>query len=128
MKLPKVEDLHSIVSQGRLDRIIGILGRLAPEVAADAFLSLPYEDQEALFHRLPATLVAKLTPLFPYYHAFVLLHTLPRQEMVGIFEKTNTIERTNFIEELPENDIDGAATFHAYIRNLGCASSAQSCS
>jgi NitT/TauT family transport system ATP-binding protein len=102
MKPPRAEDLHAIVSQERWDRIIDIFERLAPEVAADAFLSLPYEDQEVLFRRLPGALAATLAPIFPYYHTFVLLHTLSREQMTAILEKMNPIERTNFLEELPE--------------------------
>jgi Mg/Co/Ni transporter MgtE len=102
MKPPRAEDLHAIVSQQRWDRVIGILGRLAPEVAADAFLSLPYEDQQALFQRLPADLAAKLAPIFAYYHTFALLHTLSMEQRIAILERMNPIERYNFLEELPE--------------------------
>ena len=103
MKPPRAEDLQTLVSQERWERIITILGRLAPEVATDAFLSLPYEDQKALFDRLPVNLAAKLVPVFPYYHAFVLLHTLPRKQMIAIVEEMNPIECTNFLEALPED-------------------------
>jgi NitT/TauT family transport system ATP-binding protein len=102
MKPPRTPDLHAIVSQERWDRVIGILGRLDPEVAADAFLSLPYEDQQALFRRLPDDLAAKLAPIFPYYQTFVLLRTLSIGQRIAILERMNPIERANFIEELPE--------------------------
>jgi NitT/TauT family transport system ATP-binding protein len=102
MKPPGAEDLQAIVSQQRWDRVIGILGRLAPEVAADAFLSLPYEDQQAVFQRLPADLAAKLAPIFAYYHTFALLHTLSMEQRIAILERMNPIERYNFLEELPE--------------------------
>jgi NitT/TauT family transport system ATP-binding protein len=102
LKPPKAEKLHTIIAEGRFDRAIGILNRLDPAVAADAFMSLPYEEQQALFGRCPEELAARLAILFPYYHSFVLLHTLPRDRMISVFAKMNPIERTNFIDELPE--------------------------
>src|SRR5579885_2788878 len=102
MKPPRAEELHTIVSKGRFDRAVAILNRLDPLVAADAFMGLQYEEQRAFFRRLPIGLAAKLTAILPYYHSFVLLHTLPFDEMVSVLEKMNPIERTNFIEELPE--------------------------
>jgi hypothetical protein len=102
MKPPKPEELHTIISEARFGRAITILSRLDPTVAADAVMSLPYEEQQALFRRLPAALAAKLTATFPYYHAYVLLHTLTHNEMIAVLQKMNPIERTNFIDELPE--------------------------
>jgi NitT/TauT family transport system ATP-binding protein len=102
MKPPKSEELHTIISEGRYSRAVTILSRLDPSVAADAFMSLPYTEQQSLFHRLPAAFAARLTVAFPYYHAFVLLHSLSHNEMIAIIEKMNPVERTNFIDELPE--------------------------
>jgi len=48
MKRPRAEELQTILAQGRLDRAVGILQRLDPTVAADTFMSLPYEEQQAL--------------------------------------------------------------------------------
>jgi NitT/TauT family transport system ATP-binding protein len=102
MKPPKPEELHTIVSEGRFSRAITVLSRLDPSVAADAFMSLPYAEQESLFRRLPAPFAAKLTAVFPYYHSYVLLQTLSQDDMIAVLEKMNPIERTNFIDELPE--------------------------
>jgi NitT/TauT family transport system ATP-binding protein len=102
MKPPKPEQLHTIISEGRTDRAIAILSRLDPKVAADALLSLPHAEQQELFRQCTPELAAKLAIAFPYYHSFVLLHCLPRDQMISVFEKMNPIERTNFIEELPE--------------------------
>jgi ABC-type anion transport system duplicated permease subunit len=102
MKPPKPEELHTIVSEGRFSRAITILGRLDPTVAADAVMSLPYEEQQALFRRLPVAFAARLTAVFPYYHAYVLLHALSHDDMIAVLQKMNPIERTNFIDELPE--------------------------
>lgn len=119
MKPPKSEELQTIISQGRFDRAIGILNRLDPVLAADAFQSIPYEAQQTLFRRLPAELAAKLVVIFPYYHSFVLLHTLPPDRMISVFEKMNPIERTNFVEQLPEE------TWQQVVRELGAMTPAK---
>ena len=102
MKAPRVEELPTILSQGRWDRAIAILTRLDPTVAADAFLSLPHPQQRLLFGRLPIEFAAKLAPILRYYDTFVLLHTLPNDQMNAIVESMNPIERLNFLDELPE--------------------------
>ena len=101
MKPPRTEELQTIVSQGRWDRAAAILERLDPEVAADAFMSIPYEEQQVLFRRLPIEFAAKLATVFPYYHAFVLLHTLSMGQMTAVIEKMNPIERGLFSRNCP---------------------------
>jgi NitT/TauT family transport system ATP-binding protein len=103
MNPPRAEELHTIVSQGRWDRAGSILGQLDSAVAADAFLSLPYEQQELLFRRLPVELSARLAPAFPYYHTFVLLHTLKPADMNAVLDKMSPVDRQIFLDELPEN-------------------------
>jgi NitT/TauT family transport system ATP-binding protein len=102
MMSARAEELQTILSQQRWDRAITILRRLDPTVAADAFLSVPYEQQQALFARLPADLVSRLIPDFPYYHSFVLLHSVPRDQMIAIVEAMDPDERQTFLDELPE--------------------------
>jgi NitT/TauT family transport system ATP-binding protein len=102
MPPPKTDELQTILSQGRWERAVAILDRLDPTVAADVFLSLTYENQQVLFRRFPVEFAAKLAPILPYYHTFVLLHTLPAQQMSAVVDKMNPIERSNFLDELPE--------------------------
>lgn len=102
MKWPRAEELQAILAQGHLDRAVAILQRLDPTVAADTFIGMPYEDQQVLFRRLPIEFAARLTPIFPYYHTFVLLHTLSNEQMTAVVEKMNPIERSIFLDELPE--------------------------
>src|SRR5271154_2813454 len=103
MKPPRAEELQTIVSQSRWDRAASVLGQLDSAVAADAFLGLPYEQQELLFRRLPVDLAARLASVFPYYHTFVLLHTLPPREMNAVLDKMNPVDRQMFLDQLPEN-------------------------
>ncbi len=102
--LQREEKLHTIISQRQWDRAVAILARLDPAVAADAFLDLSYEEQEALFRRLSTGFAATLIPLFPYYDAFILLHKIPLPEMRAVVEKMNPLGRSNFLDELPEEN------------------------
>jgi NitT/TauT family transport system ATP-binding protein len=102
MKLRRAEELPTIVSRGHWDRAVAILSRLDPAVAADVFRDLSHDEQAALFRRLPARFAAQLIPIFPYYDAFIFLHTLPLAEMRAIVEKMDPIERSIFLDELPE--------------------------
>jgi NitT/TauT family transport system ATP-binding protein len=102
MKLLEAEELHTVISRGHWDRAIAILARLDPTVAADALLDLPHHEQENLFGRLPAEFAARLIPALPYYDAFILLHTVPLAHMRAVVERMKPIERSNFLDELPE--------------------------
>src|ERR1035438_7973219 len=102
MKPLRGEELHAILSQGRWDRAVTLLHRLAPSVAADAFLSLSHEEQQVLFRRLPIEFAAKLASIFPYYDAFVLLHTLSTNQRSAVVGIMNPVERATFLDELPE--------------------------
>ena len=87
MTPPPPRRLRSILSQGRWPQAITMLQRLDPAVAAEAIMALPFEDQEALFRKLPIDCAAKLVPVFPYYHAYVLLHYRPIDEMKAIIDQ-----------------------------------------
>jgi|HubBroStandDraft_6_1064221.scaffolds.fasta_scaffold18257_3 NitT/TauT family transport system ATP-binding protein len=102
MKRPRAEELQTILAEGRFDRAIAIMQQLDPTVAADTFMSLPYEQQQVLFGRLPVEFAAKLAPIFPYYDTFVLLHALSTDHMSAVVAKMNPIERSMFLDELPE--------------------------
>jgi len=102
MRAFRAEGLEAFLAQGRWDQAVASLSRLDPTVAAESFQALPYRDQQALFGRLPVDFSAKLAPIFPYYHTFVLLHTLPLQQMTAVVERMHPIERSMFLDELPE--------------------------
>jgi NitT/TauT family transport system ATP-binding protein len=102
MNRPRADELTTILEQGRFDRAVAVLQLLDPEVAADTLMSIPYEEQQALFRRLPVEFAAKLAPIFPYYHTFVLLHSLSSSQMNAVVEKMHPAERVNFLDALPE--------------------------
>lgn len=78
------------------------LERLDPEDAADLLMNLPFEEQQALFRKVPVDFAAKLASIFPYYHTYVLLHSLPLEDMRAIVDRMHPGARMNFFDELPE--------------------------
>ena len=65
-------------------------------------MSVPYDEQRALFHEMPVELAASLIVHLPYYHAYVLLHSRPRQDMRDIIDAMSPGERNHFLDALPE--------------------------
>src|ERR1035441_6615465 len=102
MNPPSTDKLRSLLARGGSDKAADLLQRLDPAVAADALLDMPFEDQRAIFRRMPVPFAAKLVAEFPYYHAYVLLHSRPQSELVAIVDKMDSDDRMQFIEELPE--------------------------
>ena len=96
------EQLSTILSQARWDRAIAMLRNLPAVDAADMMMSVPYEQQQALFRKIPIDLAARLAGAFPYYHAYVLLHSRPLEEMSAIVDQMTPGERIHFFDELPE--------------------------
>ena len=70
--------------------------------AAEALDSLPFEQQQSLFRRLPLDLAATIVPQFPYYHQYVLLHSRPAGDMKAVVDKIHPDERMRFFDDLPE--------------------------
>ena len=77
-------------------------GQAREDAAAELFMEIPFEEQQALFRKLPLDFAAALIPAFPYYHAYLLLHARPLEEMTAIVERMNPGERMQFYEQLPE--------------------------
>jgi NitT/TauT family transport system ATP-binding protein len=102
MNPPTVERLRESLSQGRFDRAVSLIAGLDPAAVADLLMRAPYEVQERVFRLLPGDLAASLVPHFPYYHAYVLLHSRPVQEMSAIVDRISAAERMEFFDELPE--------------------------
>src|SRR5215469_11301386 len=96
------EQLKNMAGQERWDAAIELLGGLRPPQAADAVMALPYEQQQALFGRLPVRLAASLAGHFPYFHTYVLLHTLSAAEIATIVDAMQPAERDLFLDALPE--------------------------
>ena len=65
-------------------------------------MALPFEAQQKLFRNLPFDTAANLIADFPYFHAYVLLHSRPSSEIQAIVEAMNPDALAHFLEQLPE--------------------------
>jgi NitT/TauT family transport system ATP-binding protein len=102
MPRPAEDKLRDLVSQQRWDALHDSLKIMLPGPAADFLLSLPFDQQQTVFRKLPVDLAARLVTHFPYYHAYVLLHSRPADEMRSIIDGMVEGERTLFLDSLPE--------------------------
>jgi len=66
MNPPSTDKLRSILARSGPEKAADLLQRLDSAVAADAMLDLPFEDQSALFRKIPVPFAAKLVAEFPY--------------------------------------------------------------
>src|SRR5215472_11785900 len=101
MNLTVAEKLQASLSQGRPEEAVALLTRLAPPVAADSLMRLPFEQQQTVFRSLPVEVAATLVSRFPYYHSYVLLHSRPLSELREIVDKMDPDDRIQFFDELP---------------------------
>ncbi|HTZ99653.1 MAG TPA: AAA-associated domain-containing protein [Candidatus Aquilonibacter sp.] len=101
-KSPSQEKLQLLVSNGQWDQAIVELRSLEPVAAADAVRRLSFGLGRALFARLPIDFAASLVPHFPYYLAYVLLHSRPVPEIRQILDHMEAAPREDFLDELPE--------------------------
>ncbi len=97
-----VTPLGMSISQGRWEHAAEILERLDPAAAAEAFITLPFEDQQGLFRKLPIPLAAALAGDLPYYQTYVLLHSRPQADVIAIVDAMNPDDRVQFFDQLPQ--------------------------
>jgi NitT/TauT family transport system ATP-binding protein len=94
--------LRNLLTRRQWTPLLEQLRQLDAGIAADFFMSVPFDEQRALFHEMPIDLAASLIIHLPYYHAYVLLHSRPSQEMRDIVEAMSHAERSHFLDALPE--------------------------
>jgi ABC-type nitrate/sulfonate/bicarbonate transport system ATPase subunit len=102
MSSPIAERLRDAVSQARWNEAVALLQTSDAPKAAEALGDLPFEQQQSLFRHLPLDLAAAVVAQFPYYHEYVLLHSLPAGEMRALVDEMNPDDRMRFFDELPE--------------------------
>src|SRR5580692_919270 len=102
MNNQETQKLRNLLAQRQWGPAIELLRKADPGSAADFFLSEPYDEQRALFHAMPMDMAASLIVHLPYYHAYVLLHSLASQEMRAVVEAMTPGERNHFLDALPE--------------------------
>jgi NitT/TauT family transport system ATP-binding protein len=94
--------LRDAVSQAHWNEAVALMQTSDPVQAAAALEDIPFEQQQTLFRQLPMDLAATVVAHFPYYHQYVLLHSLPAGEMRALVDKLNPDDRMRFFDELPE--------------------------
>jgi NitT/TauT family transport system ATP-binding protein len=99
---PIAERLRDAVSQAHWNEAVALLQTSDPVLAAEALGDLPFEQQQSLFRRLPLDLAAVVVAHFPYYHQYVLLHSLSQAEMRTLIDKINPDDRMRLFDDLPE--------------------------
>src|SRR5580704_19527561 len=102
MSSPIAEQLRDAVSQARWNEAVARLQTSGAAQAAAAVDELPFEQQQSLFRHLPLDLAASVIVPFPYYHQYVLLHSLPAGEMRALVDKISPDDRMRLFDELPE--------------------------
>ncbi len=102
MSSTATERLRDDMAKGRWQAIADQLRSLSSHAAADLVMSLPFDQQQALFRKLPVELSSQLIGSFPYFHAYVLLHSRPVDEMRAIVDGMTQGQRDHFLDELPE--------------------------
>ena len=96
------QKVQELLSQQRWTSLYDFVKNLGPSPAADLILTLPFDQQQLVFRRMPLDLASKLASHFPYYHAYVLLHSRPIEEMRQIIDGMHLGERNLFLDSLPE--------------------------
>jgi NitT/TauT family transport system ATP-binding protein len=79
-----------------------MLTLLSPADAAESLRGLSFEDQQTLFRKFPVDFAARVIEATPYYHAYVLLHSRPHDELIAIIDRMSPGARLSFFDELPE--------------------------
>ncbi|HXZ28949.1 MAG TPA: hypothetical protein VEG08_13230, partial [Terriglobales bacterium] len=98
MAEPAAEMLRMLMAAGKAEQAVALLQQASAPQAAVLLVGLPFEDQQALFRRLPLELAARVTSQLPYFHEFVLLHSRPIEEMQAIVEQMEPGERLRFLD------------------------------
>src|SRR6202167_2062991 len=102
MTPPMIEKLNELVSQQKWEPAFQLLQGLTASDAADSIMAMRFEEQQALFRRLPTPLAASIVNHLHYFHVYVLLHACPLHEMAGIGGGMTQAERDHFLDALPE--------------------------
>jgi NitT/TauT family transport system ATP-binding protein len=99
--------LRELVSRGQWEAAVQRLHDGGPRDTVEALRGLPFDQEQALFKRVPIGFAAELIPHLPYFHAYVLLFSRPVREMKQIIDAMGIAERNAFFDELPEEAWQG---------------------
>jgi NitT/TauT family transport system ATP-binding protein len=99
---PAFEKVLDQITKGKWEPATNALRDAGPGASAEFMLTAPFEQQRAVFRKLPIDFAAELIGHFPYYHAYVLLHSRPLPELSAIVDAMKPAERDRFLDDLPE--------------------------
>ena len=102
MPLPAIEKVRDLCTQGQWNAAVSLLLEHDATKVANFMETLPIEEQRALFQIMPIEFAALLIDHFLYFHAYVLLHSRPTQEMKAILDAMDPADRDFFYDALPE--------------------------
>jgi NitT/TauT family transport system ATP-binding protein len=102
MPLQNIEKVRELCRQHQWESAVSLLLDHDAKSVTEFMLPLPFEDQRALFCAMPVKFAASLIGHLPYFHAYVLLHSRPAQEMNLILEAMDSSDRDLFLDALPE--------------------------
>jgi NitT/TauT family transport system ATP-binding protein len=94
--------LQNLLKQRQWKAVMELLQATTAREAADFFMTVPFDEQRALFHKMPVEFAASLIVHLPYYHAYVTLHSRTLHEMQEIVNAMDPAEREHFLDALPE--------------------------
>lgn len=97
-----IETLRGRLSEGQWASVVDSLQEIGPLGAADFIMGVPFEEQQILFRKLRPKFAASLIVHFPYYHAYVLLHSRRAEDIRAIVNQMQADDRNCFLDELPE--------------------------
>ncbi len=102
MTPPPVEKIRELCSQSRWDAAVSLLREMNIKSVAEFMAPLPFEEERNLFAAMPVPFAASLISHLPYFHAYVLLHSRPLQEMRQIIDAMDPSDWDFFLDALPE--------------------------
>jgi NitT/TauT family transport system ATP-binding protein len=102
MTPPPIEKIRELCSQSRWDAAVTLLREINIKSVAEFMAPLPFEEERNLFGAMPVPFAASLISHLPYFHAYVLLHSRPLQEMRQIVDAMDPSDRDFFLDALPE--------------------------
>jgi NitT/TauT family transport system ATP-binding protein len=99
---PPLQKVLDQISRGKWDTAAGALREAGAAASAPLLLRMPFDQQRAIFRKLSIPFSADLLAHFPYYHAYVLLHSRSLPDMKAIVEAMKPADRETFLDDLPE--------------------------
>jgi NitT/TauT family transport system ATP-binding protein len=102
MTAPSTDKIRELSSQSRWDAAVALLREMNIKSVAEFMAPLPFEEERNLFGAMPVPFAALLIGHLPYFHAYVLLHSRPLQEMRQIIDAMDPSDRDFFLDALPE--------------------------